>query len=340
MNDMLVEIKDLRLNFTTYDGVSKVLEGVNLEIRQGDILGLVGETGCGKTLTSLSIPRLIPCPPGEIISGQVLFKGQDVFQMSEDDVRELRAKEIAMIFQDPTTNLNPVFTIGEQMVDAVLSQQGWSSALTLNPFAGLGASVREYRHKARQLAVQMLRRVGIPDSTERIDSFPHEFSGGMRQRVLTGMALSGNPSLLIADEPTTALDVSIQAQILRLIADLVKERDLSVLLITHNWGVVAKICTRVAVMYAGAVVEEGDVVSIFKDPQHPYTVGLLRAMLTRETQRGNIQEIPGSIPDFINPPPGCRFHPRCPHAMSHCSQQIPQSVSVGPGHKVACFLYS
>lgn len=339
-NDVLVEIKDLRLNFTTYDGVSKVLVGVNLEIRRGDILGLVGETGCGKTMTSLSIPRLIPCPPGEIVGGQVLFKGKDVFQMTKDEIRELRAQEIAMVFQDPTTNLNPVFTIGDQMVDAVLCQLGWSSALTMNPLASLATSVKDYRRKARQLAMRMLSRVGIPDSTERIDNYPHEFSGGMKQRVLIAMALSGNPSLLIADEPTTALDVSIQAQILRLIEDLVQERELSVLLITHNLGVIAKTCTRVAVMYAGVVVELGDVVSIFKHPQHPYTVGLLRAIPTRETRRGEIKEIPGSIPNFIDPPPGCRFHPRCEHAMPHCSQEAPQPVPVGPGHEVACFLYS
>jgi len=340
IDDVLVEIKDLRLNFTTYDGVSKVLAGVNLDIRRGDVLGLVGETGCGKTMTALSIPRLVPCPPGEIVGGQVLFKGQDVFQMTEDEVRELRAREIAMVFQDPTTNLNPVFTIGDQMVDAVLCQQGWSSALTLNPLAGLGASVRNLQHKAKDLAMRMLSRVGIPDSADRIDNYPHEFSGGMRQRVLIAMALAGNPSLLIADEPTTALDVSIQAQILRLIKDLVRERDLSVLLITHNLGVVAKICTRVAVMYAGAVAEYGDVISIFKNPQHPYTVGLLQAIPTRETKRGEIKEIPGSIPNFIDPPPGCRFHPRCPHAMPQCSQETPQPVSVGPGHEVTCFLYS
>ncbi|MFQ6014474.1 MAG: ABC transporter ATP-binding protein [Anaerolineae bacterium] len=338
---MLVEIKDLRLNFTTYDGVSKVLAGVNLKMRRGDVLGLVGETGCGKTMTALSIPRLIPCPPGQIVGGQVFFKGEDVFQKTDDEIRELRAKEIAMVFQDPTTNLNPVFTIGEQMVDAVLCQQGWSSALALNPLASLASSAKKYRHNAKQLAIRMLSRVGIPDSTERIDNYPHEFSGGMQQRVLIAMALAGNPSLLIADEPTTALDVSIQAQILRLITDLVKEMDLSVLLITHNLGMVAKICTRVAVMYAGVVVECADAFSIFKEPKHPYTVGLLRAIPTRETRRGEIKEIPGSIPNFIDPPPGCRFHPRCERAMPRCSQEPPpQPVFTAPGHEVACFLYS
>lgn len=339
-DDLLIEIRDLRLNFTTYDGVSKVLAGVNLKMHRGDVLGLVGETGCGKTMTALSIPRLIPCPPGEIVGGEVLFEGEDVLKMTEEEVQELRAQKIAMVFQDPTTNLNPVFTVGEQMVDAILCQQGENSALLLSPFAKFIPSAREKRGMAREVAIHMLERVGIPDARKRINNYPHEFSGGMRQRVLIAMALAGNPSLLIADEPTTALDVSIQAQILRLIVELVKEMNLSVLLITHNLGVVAKICKRVAVMYAGMVVECADVRTIFKEPKHPYTLGLLQAIPTYGTKKGEIKGIRGSIPDFIHPPPGCRFHPRCDHAMPRCSQERPEPVEVAPGHEVSCFLYS
>ena len=236
----LVEIKDLCLHFHTYDGVSKVLAGVNLEIEQGDVLGLVGETGCGKTMTALSIPHLIPCPPGEIVSGQVLFDGEDVLQKSEEEMRELRAHKIAMIFEDPTANLNPVFTIGEQMVDAIICQEGWGSASAFYPFLRLSRFAEVEQRRVRERAMEILELVGISNARERIDDYPHQFSAGMRQRVLIAMALSGRPSLLIADEPTTALDVSIQAQILRLIGELVKRLDLSVLLITHNLGVVAR----------------------------------------------------------------------------------------------------
>jgi len=338
-DDLLVEIKDLQLNFTTYDGVSKVLAGVNLKMRRGDVVGLVGETGCGKTMTALSIPRLIPCPPGEIVRGRVLFEGEDVLGMTEEEIRMLRAQRVAMVFQDPTTNLNPVFTIGEQMVDAILCQQGENSTLLLSPLASLFPSTKEKRRMAQKMAIRMLERVGIPDARKRINNYPHEFSGGMRQRVLIAMALAGNPSLLIADEPTTALDVSIQAQILRLIVELVKEMNLSVLLITHNLGVVAKICQWVAVMYAGVVVECADVRTIFKEPQHPYTLGLLRSIPTYGTRKGEIKGIRGSIPNFIYPPPGCRFHPRCDYAMPRCSQERPKPVEIAPGHEVSCFLY-
>lgn len=339
-NHLLLEIKDLRLNFTTFDGVSKVLAGVNLKMYDGDVLGLVGETGCGKTMTALSIPRLIPCPPGEIVGGQVLFEGQDVLQMSEKEIQELRAKELAVVFQDPKTNLNPVFSVKHQLVDTVLVRMQGLSVRLLNPLARFIPSHRADQKEAQEKAAELLERVGIPDHEERITNYPHEFSGGMRQRVLIAMALSGSPRLLIADEPTTALDVSIQAQILRLIQNLVQELDLSVLLITHNLGIVAKTCQRVAVMYAGTVVECGGTVEIFKSPKHPYTEGLLRAIPRRSTVRGEIKGIAGSIPDFINPPPGCRFHPRCPHAMPRCSEEEPFVAEIAPGHEVSCFLFS
>ncbi len=340
-NDLLVEIKDLCLDFHTFDGVSKVLNGVNLKVWRGDILGLVGETGCGKTMTALSIPRLIPCPPGQITSGQVLFEGEDILQKTQEEMRLLRAKKLAMIFQDPTTSLNPVFSIGDQMIDIIGSRRDTSRASRLSLLGNIIPTIRVLRQAARERAIEMLQRVGIGDASERIDDYPHQFSGGMRQRVLIATALSETPSLLIADEPTTALDVSIQAQILRIIEELVQELNLSVLLITHNLGVVAKMCQRVAVMYAGVIVECGGVIDVFKNPKHPYTVGLLRAIPTYGTKKGEIKGIPGSVPNFLGPPPGCRFHPRCEHATSRCAEESPPApIKIAPGHEVNCFLYS
>jgi peptide/nickel transport system ATP-binding protein len=342
-NDLLVEIKDLRLNFSTFDGISKVLNGVNLKMWRGDILGLVGETGCGKTMTALSIARLIPCPPGEIVGGEVFFEGEDVLNKTNEEMRLLRARRLAMVFQDPTTSLNPVFTIGDQMIDIIGSKTDTSKASRLSMLGGLGnlmPAIRALRRGARERALQLLERVGIGDTSERIDDYPHQFSGGMRQRVLIATALSGTPSLLIADEPTTALDVSIQAQILRLIEELVQELDLSVLLITHNLGVVAKMCQKVAVMYAGVIVEYGSAIDIFKNPKHPYTVGLMKAIPTYGTKRGEIKGIPGTVPDLLDPPPGCRFHPRCEHALPRCAEEPPPApMVVGPDHEVSCFLY-
>jgi peptide/nickel transport system ATP-binding protein len=343
-NDLLVEIKDLRLNFRTFDGVSKVLNGVNLKMYRGDVLGLVGETGCGKTMSALSIARLVPCPPGEIIGGEVFFEGENVLKKTDEEMRLLRAQKLAMIFQDPTTSLNPVFSIGDQMIDIIGSRQDTSKASRLGMLGGAGnllPGVRQLRRRAKERALEMLRRVGISDASERIDDYPHQFSGGMRQRVLIAAALSGTPTLLIADEPTTALDVSIQAQILRLIEELVHELNLSVLLITHNLGVVAKMCQKVAVMYAGVVVEYGSAIDIFKNPKHPYTVGLMRAIPTYGTKKGEIKGIPGTVPNLLDPPPGCRFHPRCEHAMPRCAEEpAPAPVAAGPDHEVSCFLYS
>ncbi|MGI8553495.1 MAG: ABC transporter ATP-binding protein [Dehalococcoidia bacterium] len=336
----LVDIRDLHLQFNTFDGVSKVLAGVNLQLQRGDIMGLVGETGCGKTMTALSIPRLIPCPPGEIVKGEVLLAGEDVLQKSEAEMREIRARRIGMIFQDPTTNLSPVFTIEQQMVDAVLCRLGQGSSVSINPFRGWIHSDKERRQQARKTAISLLRRVGIHDAERRITSYPHEFSGGMRQRVLIAMNLAGSPDLLIADEPTTALDVSIQAQILSLIRDLVREFNLTVLMITHNLGVVAQVCNRVAVMYAGRVVETGDLRRVFKAPAHPYTASLLRAIPTRESAGRTLADIPGSIPNLLSPPLGCRFNPRCPHVMPVCQAEPPPGMTfLESGHEVACHLY-
>src|SRR5579884_2637617 len=335
----IVQIEDLQVNFRTFDGVSKVLVGVNLELRRGDIMGLVGETGCGKSVTSLSIPRLIPMPPGELIGGDVRFLGESVLDKSDAEMRDLRAQHIGMVFQDPITNLNPVFTIEQQMIDTCLCRLGYGSAVSASPI-GWRSSNREQRRLARETAVSLLRRVGFPDPERRIGSYPHELSGGMRQRVLIAMSLAGHPDLLILDEPTTALDVSTQAQILRLIRDLVQEFHLTVLLITHNLGVVAQVCNRVAVMYSGRVVEAGPVRRVFKSPSHPYTVGLLRAVPTMETQRGTLEEIPGTIPNLLAPPSGCRFHPRCSYAMDVCRLDPPPAMqSIGDGTEVACHLY-
>jgi peptide/nickel transport system ATP-binding protein len=338
-SDPVVEIDDLRVNFRTFDGVSKVLVGVDLRLERGDIMGLVGETGCGKSVTALSIPQLVPCPPGEIVGGDIRFLGESVLGKSPAELRQLRARHIGMVFQDPNTNLNPVFTIEQQMVDVCLCRLGYDSAVSVTPFGG-GSARRDLQRLARETAIALLHRVGFPDPEQRIKSYPHELSGGMRQRVLIAMSLAGNPELLIADEPTTALDVSTQAQVLRLIRDLVDEFHLTVLLVTHNLGVVAQVCNRVAVMYAGRVVESGEVRRIFKSPAHPYTVGLLRAVPTMQTRRGALEEIPGTIPNLLSPPPGCRFHLRCPHVMDVCRQDPPPPVRpIGDGTMVACHLY-
>ncbi|MBK9746520.1 MAG: ABC transporter ATP-binding protein [Chloroflexi bacterium] len=338
MPETLLDIQDLHVEFKTFDGVSKVLAGVDLRMERGDVLGLVGETGCGKSLTALAVPRLIPTPPGKITSGRVLFKGEDVLQKSPADMQRLRAKHLGMIFQDPTTNLNPLFTIREQLIDAVLYQRMEAQQVP-GRWKGFLPSARQTRLDAARRALELLGLVGISDGDKRISDYPHQFSGGMRQRVLIAMALAGEPDLLIADEPTTALDVTIQAQILNLINDLVKRLGLSVLLITHNLGVVAHTCTRVAVMYAGRVIEQAPVRELFKNPKHPYTRGLLQAVPTRHTQRGELQGIAGSIPNLNTPPMGCRFHPRCPHVMDRCRAAVPTNVVVGQDHRTECYLY-
>ncbi|MCA9836983.1 MAG: ABC transporter ATP-binding protein [Trueperaceae bacterium] len=332
----LLEIKDLHLEFKTFDGVAKVLAGVNLTMQRGDVLALVGETGCGKSMTALAVPRLIPMPPGKITRGQVLFEGQDLLKKSPEEMQRFRAKHLGMIFQDPTTNLNPLFTIREQLIDAVLYQQ--HDANKVPSKRNFSSRARTMRKQANERAIELMNLVGIQDGEKRLSDYPHQFSGGMRQRVLIAMALAGEPDLLIADEPTTALDVTIQAQILGLIRDLVKKLNLSVLLITHNLGVVAKTCEKVAVMYAGRVVEESSVKDLFKNPKHPYTQGLINAVPTRHTPRRGLEGIPGLIPNLTQPPEGCRFHPRCPKVMDTC-QQIPEARRLSAEHKVYCHLY-
>jgi len=332
----LVEIRNLYTEMVTFDGVAKVLNGVNLTIHKGDLLGLVGETGCGKSVTALSIPRLVPEPPARYPNGEVWFRGENMLAKSVEELREARARHIGVVFQDPMTGLNPVFTIEEQMVDAVLSRQ---NQLATGLFQGWLPSQREQRRKAQEQAIQLLRRVGIPEPERRIHAYPHEYSGGMRQRVLIAMAIAGKPELLIADEPTTALDVSVQAQILRLIAGLVREIDLTVLLITHNIGVVAQLCNRIAVMYAGNVVETGPTRQILQTPKHPYTQGLLQALPTDNVARGELKGVPGSVPNLLQPPRGCRFHPRCSFALDKCLENFPAMRETEAGHQVACVLY-
>jgi peptide/nickel transport system ATP-binding protein len=331
----LVEIRDLYLEMVTFDGVAKVLNGVNLTLQRGDLLGLVGETGCGKSVTAMSIPRLLSEPPARYAGGEVRFLGENVLEKSGEALRKMRARHIGVVFQDPMTGLNPVFTVEQQIVDAILSRQG--ALDRIGP--GWMPSARQRRKQAFERAVQLLRRVGIPEPERRIHAYPHEYSGGMRQRVLIAMAISGRPDLLIADEPTTALDVSVQAQILRLIAELVRENNLTVLLITHNLGVVAQLCNRIAVMYAGNIVEEGSTRQILHSPKHPYTQGLLKAIPTENIARGDLEGVPGSVPSLLDPPNGCRFHPRCPFVQDHCHAAFPPSYETEPGHAVACVLY-
>ena len=335
----LLNIEDLHLEFHTYDGVAKVLAGVNLKMERGDVLGLVGETGCGKSMTALAVPRLIPIPPGKITAGSVTFAGEDILSKSESDMETFRAAHLGMIFQDPVTNLNPLFTIREQLVDAVLYQRARGQKVP-GRWRGFMPSVRQLRKDAHERAVELMRLTGIPDGDARIYDYPHQFSGGMRQRVLIAMALAGDPDLLIADEPTTALDVTIQAQILRLIRSLVKQLGLTVLLITHNLGVVARSCERVAVMYSGRVIEESPVQELFKNPKHPYTRGLIKAVPKKDVDRGGLVGIPGMIPNLIDPPGGCRFHPRCEQVMEVCRHEVPPDYQVGSDHKTSCFLYA
>ncbi len=331
----LLEIRNLHLGMRSFEGEAHVLNGINLTVERGEIWGVVGETGCGKSLTGLSISRLVPTPPGRYRAGSIRFDGRELLTASETEMQSLRGRRIGMIFQDPTTNLNPVFRIGDQIVDVALH------AGALDPsILGVDASAsrRERRRAARRLAIEMLDKVGIPKARERIDDYPHQFSGGMRQRVLIAMALIGRPDLLIADEPTTALDVSVQAQILRLLYDLVQEHRLGVMLITHNLGVVAQICTHVAVMYAGNVIESGSVDEVFKKPTHPYTAGLLASVPTARMKRGELQGLPGTVPNLLAPPPGCRFAPRCPFAQPRCTAAFPPSIAIAEHHEVACVL--
>ena len=324
MTERMLEIKGLKIYFGTEEGVLRAVDGVDLGIGTGETLGVVGESGCGKSVTALTVMRLLPMPPAHIAGGEIRWWGRDLVAAGEDAVRELRAKEIAMIFQEPMTSLNPVYTVGEQIAEVV--------RLHDNP----------NRRAALERAVEMLRLVHIPNPERRVNDYPHQFSGGMRQRVMIAMALSCKPKLLIADEPTTALDVTIQAQILDLMSELKEEMGMAVMLITHAMGVVAENAQRVVVMYAGKVVEEAPVDELFRAPLHPYTLGLIRSiprldLAAKKKQR--LETIAGTVPILVNPAPGCRFAARCASVREECLQATPPLVEVAPGHKVACVLH-
>ncbi|MDW8060478.1 MAG: ABC transporter ATP-binding protein [Thermomicrobium sp.] len=318
----LLEVRDLRTQFFTQDGIVKAVDGVSFHLMAGETLGLVGESGCGKSITALSIMRLIPSPPGKIVSGEILFDGEDILRMSDDEVRAIRGRKIAMIFQDPMTSLNPVLTINRQI----------SEALELH----LGMS----KQQARQRTIELLKMVGIPNAEQRVDQYPHQFSGGMRQRVMIAMALSCNPSLLIADEPTTALDVTIQAQILDLIRTLQREHNTALILITHDLGVVAGMTDRIHVMYAGHIVEAAPTEELFENPKHPYTVGLLNSIPRLDAPRKEkLNPIRGLPPDLIDLPDMCPFVPRCDYARERCSEKNPPLFEINPVHRSACWYW-
>jgi peptide/nickel transport system ATP-binding protein len=319
----LLEIRGLRTHFATDDGVVQAVDGVDLSIERGETLGVVGESGCGKTVTAMSVLKLIPMPPGKIVAGEILYQGRDLVPLDTGEMDRIRAKDIAMVFQEPMTSLNPVYTIGEQIAEVVRKHEG------------LG------RKAAIDKTVEMLRLVQIPNPDKRFNDYPHQFSGGMRQRVMIAMALSCNPKLLIADEPTTALDVTIQAQILELLQDMKQRFGMAIMLITHAMGVVAETAQRVVVMYAGKVIEEAPVERLFANPRHPYTQGLIRPIPridTAATHKARLEAIPGVVPSLLRPPPGCRFAARCRYAMAKCREAVPPLIDIGGGHKVACVL--
>jgi peptide/nickel transport system ATP-binding protein/oligopeptide transport system ATP-binding protein len=313
-----LEALDLSIHFFTEEGVIRAVENVNLEIYSGEILGLVGESGCGKSVTGLSLLRLIPIPPGRIVSGDILFDGRSLLPLEEREMEKVRGNDISMIFQEPMTSLNPVFTIGDQIMEAVILHQGLDKT------------------EARKRAIEMLDRVKISSPEKRIDSYPHQLSGGMRQRAMIAMALSCQPKLLIADEPTTALDVTIQAQVLQLLKEIQMEMGMSVMLITHDLGVVSEIADRVAVMYAGRIFEYGPIEAIFGKMRNPYTRGLMRSIPQLAEKKNRLNAIPGQVPDPMNLPAGCKFHPRCYLVIEECKKEEPPLFQVNGNHFSRC----
>jgi len=316
----LLEVHNLTTRFYTQDGIVHAVNGISYSLDEGETLGIVGESGCGKSVSVLSLMRLIPDPPGKIVDGEVFFYGRDLLRLSEEEMRRVRGAEIAMVFQDPMTSLNPVLTVGFQITEALKLHQGMSDK------------------EARDRAAELLTMVGIPQARERLDDYPHQFSGGMRQRAMIAMALSCNPMLLIADEPTTALDVTIQAQIIDLVKRLQEKLGMAVIWITHDLGVVARLTQRVIVMYAGYIIEEAPVKELYGSPRHPYTIGLLGSLPRLDEAPGTkLLSIPGQPPDLVAPPPGCPFAPRCQYATERCLQENPSLEPVGDGHRVACW---
>jgi oligopeptide/dipeptide ABC transporter ATP-binding protein len=316
----ILQVKDLQTQFTTHDGVVKAVDGVSFDLYPGESLGIVGESGSGKSVTALSLLRLVP-NPGKVVGGQVLFTNDDLLQLSDEEMREIRGRDIAMIFQDPQSSLNPVLRTGFQIAEAMMAHQ------------------RATRRQALRRAVELLKRVRIPAAESRARDYPHQLSGGMRQRAMIAMGLANAPAILIADEPTTALDVTVQAQILELLADLNHELGAAVVMITHNMGVVAGLCTRVIVMYAGKIVEQGPVEQIFENPQHPYTWSLLKSIPRVDSLRHErLRSIEGIAPDLLRPPRGCRFHPRCPFRVEKCFSDEPSLNQVKPEQLASCWV--
>jgi oligopeptide/dipeptide ABC transporter ATP-binding protein len=321
----LLQVQGLKTYFYTFEGVAKAVDDVSFYLDKGETLGLVGESGCGKTVTAMSIMRLIPEPPGRIAHGQILFEGANLLELSIKHMRAIRGKRISMIFQEPMTSLNPVFTVGDQISEMFVLHERLS------------------RRESWKKSIEMLRKVQIPAAEKRVHEYPHQLSGGMRQRAMIAMALSCNPEILIADEPSTALDVTIQAQIIDLMMHLKEEFDAAIMLITHDLGVIAEIAQRIVVMYAGKVVEEGQTLAIFEEPKHPYTRGLLKSIpkIGERSRYGRqrLQEISGIVPSLYELPPGCSFCPRCPESMAMCQERVPELVDIGGAHRVRCWLY-
>ena len=322
MTDPVLQLEDLTVRFHLKRGQLTAIDGVTFTVHRGETFGLVGESGSGKTATARSVMRLIPIPPGEVVRGRILFEGTNILEYSPQQMRELRGKKIAMVFQEPMSALNPVFTVGKQIADALRTN--------------LGISKKE----AKTRVIELLQLVGIPSPASRYDNYVHEFSGGMRQRVMLAMALSCNPTFLIADEPTTALDVTIQATILELIRSMIERFHMSLIFITHNLGVVAHTCDTIGVMYASHLVELGTKNELFAHPLHPYTIGLLNSIPRLDTKTKYLTPITGSVCNMLEPPQGCKFHPRCAHAMDICTQEVPRLQEVAPDHFVACHLHT
>ncbi len=324
IREPLIEVKNLYIYFYTYAGIVKAIEDVSFTIYKGETFCLVGETGCGKTVVSRALTNIVP-PPGRIVKGQVLYhrdgKVVDILKLPEEELRKIRGNEIAYIIQDPSAALDPLYVVRYQIAETMMDH----------------GRIKDWKEGFMR-AIKLLKEVLIPEPEKRAKSYPHELSGGMKQRVVISMGLSNEPKLLIADEPTSFLDVTVQAQVLDLLKELKEKKGLTLLLITHDMGVVAEMCERVAVLYAGNLVEEAPVYELFRNPQHPYTMGLLRAVPNPLTEISKLEAIPGTVPNLIKPPPGCRFHPRCPYVKDICKKEKPPLVEVSPGHKVACWL--
>jgi oligopeptide/dipeptide ABC transporter ATP-binding protein len=314
----MLSVQDLKVYFFSDDRVARAVDGVSYDVGKGETVCLVGESGCGKTVSALTILRILPQPPGRIMGGRIFFNGQNLLDLDDEEMQKIRGKRIAMIFQEPMTSLNPVFTIGDQIGEAIVVHEG----------SEIG--------DLQQRCIQLLRDVGIPSPEERLKDYPHQLSGGQRQRVMIAMALACHPDLVIADEPTTALDVTIQAQILNLFRELKRKREMSLLYITHDLGVVANIADRVYVMYAGVIAEQGEVAHIFHDPRHPYTQGLLASLPSRAKRGKTLHSIPGTVPNPAYKPEGCPFNPRCPFAIETCRSQFPEMCDYGGGHLSRC----